>query len=401
MVSESIFRVKKVVFAFCMAVALTLSFSNSRAAEEYPLTAGLNIEIGSVTVENDADYLYVTLKTDGWDMREAHLYVLDEEPGRRLPPGAAPYKSEYIYYPEFYEFAIPLEDLGIEYGDTVYIQVHAEVPGESAYGGDIIKPRRGAWYGNIEWRAAVLEPAEPDIAWVDIPDSNAAYPADNSPDLAGFTGEMSRYPTTNAQYCEYLNAALASGDIEVDGNQVKGTSGPYSGRNYYQLEAPGTTQWGAANGGKSRISYSGDVFTVDGGFENHPVTYVSWYGAMAFVEYYGWRLPTEWEWESVANYNDNRTYATGSSLKDGHEYLANYSENDSHPYAQYGTTPVGYFGYFGYGLADMAGNVWDWTSTSVLRGGSWNVGVILCSVSYQFGIHPSNQLSYVGFRVCR
>ena len=38
----------------------------------------------------------------------------------------------------------------------------------------------------------------------------------------GFTGEMSQYETTNAQYCDYLNAALASGDITVSGSYVVG-----------------------------------------------------------------------------------------------------------------------------------------------------------------------------------
>ncbi len=231
------------------------------------------------------------------------------------------------------------------------------------------------------------------ITWVSIND-----PA--------FRGEMSRYPTTNAQYAQYLNEALASGDIEVDGNQVKGKTGTYRGQNYYRLDGPGWSRCGATNGGKSRISYNSGRFTVERGLEDHPVTYVSWYGAMAFAEYYGWRLPTEEEWEGVASYTDGRRYATGSSLRSGSRYLANYRDNDSHEYARYGTTPVGHFGTFGYGMADMAGNVWDWTSTvsgsaRVLRGGSWSTHVSNCAVSNRRRGTPVSQRSNGGFRVCR
>ena len=49
----------------------------------------------------------------------------------------------------------------------------------------------------------------------------------------GFNGYMSKYETTNAQYCQYLNAALASGDIRVSGNIVYGNSGEYNGQVYF------------------------------------------------------------------------------------------------------------------------------------------------------------------------
>ena len=64
------------------------------------------------------------------------------------------------------------------------------------------------------------------ITWVSI----------NDPGVSGhesFNGEMSKYETTNAQYCQYLNAAKASNAITVSGSYVVGDSGPYSGQNYY------------------------------------------------------------------------------------------------------------------------------------------------------------------------
>ena len=117
---------------------------------------------------------------------------------------------------------------------------------------------------------------QPTITWVSIDDPGV-------PNHEGFTGEMSKYETTNAQYCQFLNTALASGDITVDGSVVKGNSGPYSGQNYYRLDGSGFTYNGATDGGASRINWTGSTFTVDSGFENHPVTYVSWYGATAFA----------------------------------------------------------------------------------------------------------------------
>jgi len=219
-----------------------------------------------------------------------------------------------------------------------------------------------------------------------------------------FNGYMSKYETTNAQYCQFLNAALASGDITVSGNYVYGADGSNSGTDfvgqmYYNLAGSGHTYNGATNGGAARINYSGGVFTIDSGFDNHPVTYVSWYGSTAFASYYGWRLPTEWEWQAVADYDGSYTYGCGTSINNS---IANY-RGSTHPD---GTTVVGSFGTYGYGMCDMAGNVWEWSSTvsgsyRVLRGGSWDVDGDGCVVSSWFNYYPDSSLSTIGFRVCR
>jgi formylglycine-generating enzyme required for sulfatase activity len=156
---------------------------------------------------------------------------------------------------------------------------------------------------------------------------------------------------------------------------------------------------GAINGGATRINYSGGVFSVYSGFENHPVTYVSWYGATAFCNYYGYRLPTEWEWQAVADYDGNYTYGCGTSINNS---IANYA-GSTHPY---GTTIVGAFGAYGYGMCDMAGNVWEWTSSIYsgscgTRGGCWNIGDYYSAVSYWDCGSPDGTDSSGGFRVCR
>jgi len=212
---------------------------------------------------------------------------------------------------------------------------------------------------------------------------------------------MSKYETTNAQYCEYLNAAKASNQITVyTDNVVYATSDTSHSQPYYNLAGPGTTYNGAINGGAARINYSGGSFTVDGGFENHPVTYVTWYGAMAFCNYYGYRLPTEWEWQAVADYDGSYTYGCGPSINNS---IANYL-NSTHPF---GTTAVGVFGTYGYGMCDMAGNVSEWASSiysgsgRVYRGSAWLTNDYDSTVSYRNYYNPFVSTAALGFRVCR
>jgi hypothetical protein len=239
------------------------------------------------------------------------------------------------------------------------------------------------------------------MTWVSISDPGVSG-------HEGFTGEMSKYETTNDQYCQFLNAALASGDITFDTddvNNVVGANGTNSGADfvgqvYYYLAGQGMTGNGATNGGAARIHYSGGLFTVDSGFENHPVTYVSWYGARAFCNYYGYRLPTEWEWEAVADYGGSYTYGCGTTINNS---IANYW-GSTHPD---GTTIVGSFGTYGYGMADMAGNVYEWTSSiccddwPFMCGGDWYDFAYWCSVSSRFARSRDLIDYYVGFRACR
>jgi formylglycine-generating enzyme required for sulfatase activity len=234
---------------------------------------------------------------------------------------------------------------------------------------------------------------EPDIAWTQYI---------NDPGVSGnggFYGYMSKYETTNAQFTQYLNAALTAGEITVSGNFVAGVSGPYSGQYYLNLAGGGHTYNGATNGGASRINWTGSTFTVDPGFEDHPVTYVSWYGATAFADFYGWRLPTEWEWQAVADFNGAYTHGCGTTINTS---IANFI-NSSHPY---GTTPVGTFGMYGYGVSDMSGNVWEWTSSAnvterILRGGAWYDSSDSTRVSFRLSLVPNTRYYGFGFRVCR
>ena len=175
------------------------------------------------------------------------------------------------------------------------------------------------------------------------------------------------------------------------------------GQLYYDGDGTGYDSDGSIKGGAARINYIGGTFSVDSGFENHPVTYVSWYGATAFCSYYGYRLPTEWEWQAVADYDGSYNYGCGTSINNS---SANYAGS---PFPD-GTTVVGRLGNpsgYGYGMCDMAGNVWEWTSTisgdgRYMRGGCWDLNNNYCVVSYQHDPSSPDHANYtIGFRVCR
>jgi formylglycine-generating enzyme required for sulfatase activity len=246
------------------------------------------------------------------------------------------------------------------------------------------------------WKGS--SPAPDDMVWVSV-------------DEPAFSGQMSKYETTNAQYCQFLNEALASGDVYVDSGLVYGADGLNTGADFI-----GEIYCNIGydpRGVYSQITYSGGSFSVvrrDGyNMSNHPVVEVTWYGATAFCNYYGFRLPTEWEWEAVADYDGTYIYGCGETID---QIKANYAKPDyanpldltDWPF----TAPVDHYNSYGYGLNDMAGNVDEWTSSTyeeefrALRGGAWyDEFDLFYTVSFRYGRLPNSSDMASGFRVCR
>jgi formylglycine-generating enzyme required for sulfatase activity len=133
---------------------------------------------------------------------------------------------------------------------------------------------------------------------------------------------------------------------------------------------------------------------------------------------FGYRLPTEAEWEYACRADTTTRYHFGDDLAGtelaAHGWFINNSGSSTHP--------VGQLKPNAWGLYDMHGNVWEWVqdwyakyppgpltdpqgpssgALRVIRGGGWFVGAGLCRSAYRHCAGPGRRLLYLGFRVLR
>lgn len=130
------------------------------------------------------------------------------------------------------------------------------------------------------------------------------------------------------------------------------------------------TRWWRFVAGADWRHPQGPGSNIDGK-DDHPVVQVSYDDAQAYARWAGKRLPTEAEWELAARGGlEQATYTWGNELAPNGQAMANiWDTRQQQPFpvvkdekVQVGTTAVGSFSPNGYGLYDMAGNVWQWTA---------------------------------------
>lgn len=254
---------------------------------------------------------------------------------------------------------------------------------------------------------------------------------------------MGRFEVSNLQYANALNWALAQGLISLNNGEVQKIDGAFT---YCDT---------TSSVGASRITWNGTTFGVVPGKENFPMHLVTWYGAAAYSNWRsemqgltpsydtttwecdfgasGYRLPTEAEWEKAARggqYTPYFTYPWGDVITGANANF--FNSGDPFDGMTGGTTPVGYYNggqtppgpdmANGYGLYDMAGNVWefcnDWLlgnyyssspannpqgpasgTSRVRRGGAHNVPVDDLRCSRRSGLQPEIRSARDGFRL--
>jgi formylglycine-generating enzyme len=186
---------------------------------------------------------------------------------------------------------------------------------------------------------------------------------------------IDRYPVTNDDFAAFVaetgyvtlaerapNPADYPGvppEALVPGSMVfHRTSGPVDLRDWSQWWAyvPGA-QWRYPEGPGSSIDGRG----------NHPVVHIAYDDALAYATWAGKTLPSEAEWEFAARAGlDRAKFVWGDEMQPGGKVMANTWQGEF-PYENLlldgyeRTSPVGIFPPNGYGLFDMAGNVWEWT----------------------------------------
>lgn len=260
--------------------------------------------------------------------------------------------------------------------------------------------------------------ALPDVLFVTIPagsfvmgDNEAKGPIadDYKPERTVNMSEfaMSEAEITNAQYVDFLNAALAEGLIEVTssipgppstfvvgtaissyedrklidlgGSRVlkdhdgDGSIDPENPLNQcwiefeessqtFQVKDPKAVDWDAFvyEPGESRSDWEDLADDQLPGVEEvalWPVTFIKWYGAHAFAEFYGVSLPTEAQWEYASQGGMGYDFGTDDGTIDATK--ANYNEDNAHPDSGH-VVVVKSYPPNPFGIYDLAGNVWEW-----------------------------------------
>jgi formylglycine-generating enzyme required for sulfatase activity len=271
--------------------------------------------------------------------------------------------------------------------------------------------------------------------------------------LSGFW--LDKTPVTNAQFQQFIAAThyVTTAEKKPDWEELKKQLPPHTPKPdekrlvaaslvFTQTAHPvvldNPSQWWSWMPGANWRHPRGPKSHIEG--LNHPVVHVSWDDANAYCKWRAKRLPTEAEWEWAARGGlVNKIYPWGDEPIDKGMVKANTWQG-KFPYQNtlvdkyFYTSPVGTFAANGYGLYDMAGNVWEWVadwygyhyyarfkgevfnpqgpaasedpeepsmSKKVVRGGSFLCNEHYCSgyrVAARMKTSPDTSMEHVGFR---
>ncbi len=232
---------------------------------------------------------------------------------------------------------------------------------------------------------------------------------------------------TVSQYTAFLTATLSNGQIKT--GEFKGQKaivGNYPGDVFHGVKHEEEIKAGdwiyiPLDDPASRFTFDGATFTPMPGYENHPMSNVTWFGAWGYCESNGWRLPTEMEWEKAARGTDERPFPWGDEiLRENANFYSSRDPFEDMSSAGSRTSPVGFYNgqKYGeyqtldsaspYGLYDMAGNVWQWTGDvyegmhyRFMRGGSKDTYDMDLRLWVRNNATPTYFSPGVGFRCVR
>ncbi|MDE7411357.1 MAG: SUMF1/EgtB/PvdO family nonheme iron enzyme [Paramuribaculum sp.] len=233
---------------------------------------------------------------------------------------------------------------------------------------------------------------------------------------------MSAYEVTNQQFADFLNAV----GIGEDGE------GPVGDDTESYVYDSTTRDQGKFNFG---VNWDGSKWVPAAGYEDHPIIYVSWYGADAYAKWVGGALPTEAQWEYACRggQEDNLPFGIGDGTKMV-KGMAQFYIYDYYDLAEGGrkvdssiegyvssTYKVGSFEPNGYGLYDMHGNAYEWVNDfykdavpaeemvdptgpetgnqKMVRGGGWSNSGRELRTAVRWGYRPTTRMEHIGFRV--
>ncbi len=270
----------------------------------------------------------------------------------------------------------------------------------------------------------VFDPGVDPDSWVLIPAGTFFRGQQAVLDEIAYDYEIMVTDVTVSQYMDFLNAALTDGTLKIQENSVVGfyPGDEFRGFKHEEEIPPADYLFVPLDDPASRFSFDGTTFSALPGYENHPMTNVSWFGAWGYATYYSYRLPTEREWEKAARGSeDARPFPWGEEIS---RNMANFyaSRDPFEIKSTVGsrTSPVGFYNgnsYDGYqtvdsaspyGLYDMAGNVWQWTGDvyedmhyRFLRGGSKDTYEMDLRIWVTNNATPTYFSPGVGFRCVR